>query len=125
MLRHKDASVLQSDSPPSRKERALRVLADGCLWIGEAFIGLSYIMLSQIRKPNYCRRVEEMPRRLLLPADGQRKDKDMREEIILFECQGCFRKVNILIPIHNINRCEDCFIILNERDKQIQNSWMN
>lgn len=126
MSRYQSSPIFQPPIPPSRKERALRFLADGCAWIGESFIGISYTVLSKIRKPDDCGSPEEVSARVLLPAHGIGTDQNsMREQVITYQCPGCFRVVQVILQIEGLPRCEDCREVSNDQKNQFVNYGNN
>lgn len=124
-MRYRGSPILQPPIPPSRKERALRVLADGCLWIGEAFIGISYTVLSQIRKPDNSGDFDSQNGGLCLSSNDRGFGGKMREEVITYQCPGCFRMVQVIVHIEGLPRCNDCFEVANDRKNQFVNYGNN
>jgi ribosomal protein L37AE/L43A len=42
----------------------------------------------------------------------------MREQEIVHECPGCRRLVKVVLQIEGIPRCDDCALVVSDKDNQ-------
>lgn len=124
-MRITNPNILQQVIPPSPRERALRVLADQCTWIGEAFIGLGFILLSHARKTEDRGHSDLCQERVCLPSNDRGFGIAMREQEIVYECKGCRRLVKVILQIEGLPRCDDCVGIVSDKQNQFVNYGNN
>ena len=116
-MRHSHASILQQDSPLTRTGQALRLASRGCGWIGEAFIGLSLLLLCKAGKLESAGDSGERKPGLLLPRPIREMDSEMKELKVRLRCAGCSRDVEVLVQIEGMLRCDDCRDVAGAEDK--------
>lgn len=124
-MRPRSQSLFQQHSPPPARDRTLRIFAGACTWISESFLGFALVLLSKTREFENTGGSMQREEGVLLPGLNCGDGDKMRDEIILWECPGCKRKVDFLIPLHDSQRCEDCLSVLNERKKQFDKAGLN
>lgn len=112
-MRIQDQEIIQKTGAHHAPERAIRMAGNLCLWVGEAFIGLSCLYLSWVSRSEKKRNIEKRQTGPLLPVHcGRAMDKQQ----IRHRCYGCKREVNLIIDSIEIapsviiknNKCEDC-----------------
>lgn len=116
-----DTVLLQKTNPPYAKDKALRMAARGCAWLGDAFIGISFLLLCHVRQPKSAGASDAGREGPLLPFPGSGDGIQMREQIIHYRCPGCLRVVKIMLQIEGLLRCEDCEQIVKDKE----NHWVN
>ena len=124
-MRYKDPGIFQANPAATGKERTLRLLGDGCAWLGEAFIGLSFAVLSQVRKSEISRHHQKLPERVLLSVDGEREDQMQKKTEVKFLCKGCYRDVVLILEVEGVPRCEDCLFVAQDKQNRFLKAGLN
>ena len=124
-MRPKTDCLLHETNSHHAKDKALRMAARGLAWIGESFIGVSFILLCHARKPESPGDSDARQEGPLLPLHRRGVGHKMREQEIVYECEGCRRLVKLIIKIEGFSRCEDCKDIAEDQRNQFVNYGMN
>lgn len=122
-MRHQHGIVFQENPFAYVTVQTLRLATDGCFWLGQAFLGFSFILLCKVRKSKSAGDSGEGESGLLLSGYGWGIGESMREIKIM--CPGCKRLVEALFPIANTRRCEDCTQIAERNGIQFDKAALN
>ncbi len=126
-------SGIQSNRTHHAGEHALRLAGRVCSWLGETFIGLSFLALSLYSRNEKTRDPEKRKRSgsVLLPIH---RSGDMPKQKV--RCPGCGRDVKVeeLVMLMFVEpggvqvkaqRCTNCEDIYVEKMKMLEKSWLN
>lgn len=122
-MRYKYGTIFQKNLFADVAFRTLWLASAGYGWLGEAFLGLSFILLCQARKFESPRDTSKGEKGILLSGDNWGIGDAMLE--MKMPCPSCKRLVEILYPIANVRRCEDCAKIAERNGIQFDKAMLN
>lgn len=126
-MRIPDPEAIQINRPPHASERALWLAGRVCGWLGEAFIGFSWIALSWAGRYEKERNPAQRKERTLLPVHRCRNVAEVTR------CPNCFREIKELIETIRIEhgmtfktvQCEECTEIHTRQLERLEKAKWN
>ena len=87
-MRQQNGCLLHETDSHHAKDKALRMAARGLAWLGESFIGVSFILLCHVGKPESPGDSDAREEGPVLPVHRRGMGYKMREQEIVYECSG-------------------------------------
>ena len=126
-MRIQDKETIQKTRAHHAPERVIRMAGNLCVWVGEAFIGLSRLYLSWISRFETKWNIEERQTGPLLPVHRCRNVDEVTR------CPNCFREIKSLVETIRIEhgftiktiQCEDCTEIHSQHLERLEQAKWN